>query len=79
LASIVYEEREIVRRAKTLTLGRDRRTFDLSAPKVRTGEDECSGKCGIRVGMFLGRLSFERGAWCMVRGAFSSRNPPWRF
>ena len=38
-------------------MGRGDRTFELSAPKVRTDEDECSGKCGIQVGMFLGRLS----------------------
>ena len=31
------------------------RTFELSAPKVRTDENERSGKCGIPVGMFLGR------------------------
>ena len=41
----------------TLTVERRRRTFEPSAPKVRTGEDERSGKCGIQVGMFLGRLS----------------------
>ena len=35
-----------------------RRTFEPSAPKVRTDEDERSGKCGIQVGMFLGRSSY---------------------
>ena len=57
LASVMYRGREIRYRVNTLTVGGGRRTFELSAPKVRTGEDECSGKCGIQVGMFLGRLS----------------------
>ena len=60
LASVAYERREIGRSGHPLTLGRSRRTFEPSAPKVRTGEDECSGKCGIQAGMFLGRLSMGK-------------------
>ena len=58
LGSIGFPKRETRCLASTLTLASRDRTFGMSAPKVRTDEHERSGKCGMQVGMFLGRLPF---------------------